>query len=249
MTLQQLLSYSRKAIDEYHLIEDGDRIAIGISGGKDSTTLMYALSELRRFYPKKFEIEAITVHLGIEEMDFSPIKELCDKLNVNYHIVNTEINDVVFNIRKERNPCSLCAKMRKGAFNEKAVELGCNKIAYAHHRDDIIETLLMSLIYEGRIHTFSPMTYLDKMQLTLIRPLMFVPEADIVGFKNKYDIPVIKNLCPADGVTKRETTKELIKSLNLEAPGVRERMFSAILNGDIKGWPPRYIKNKGKQTN
>lgn len=246
MTLQRLLSYTRKAIDEYSLIQEGDRIAVGISGGKDSLTLLYALSELRRFYPKKYEIVALTVHLGISQMDFTPVEELCRKLGVSYHIIPTEINDIVFNVRKETNPCALCAKLRKGAFNTKALELGCNKIAYAHHRDDVNETFLMSLLYEGRIHTFSPMSYLDRTGLTLIRPLLFVPEADIVGFQHKYELPVVKNLCPADGATKRHETKELLRELNTMAPGLHERMFSAILHGNIKDWPPRNenLRNK-----
>lgn len=239
MTLQKLLSYTRKAIDEYNLIEEGDRIAVGISGGKDSLTLLYALSELRHFYPKKYEICALTVHLGIKEMDFSPVAELCKRLDVPYYIIDTEINDIVFNIRKESSPCALCAKLRKGAFNTKALELGCNKIAYAHHRDDVNETFLMSLIYEGRIHTFSPMSHLDKTGLTLIRPLLFAPEADIIGFCNKYGLPVVKNLCPDDGVTKRHQTKELIKQINSEAPGFHQRMFSAIIHGNLDDWPER----------
>ena len=242
MKLQQLLSLTRKAVDEYKLIDENDRIAVGISGGKDSLALLCALNELKRFYPNKFEIEAITVHLGIEGMDFTPIKEFCAKIGVNYTIVNTEIYDIIFNARKENNPCSLCAKMRKGAFNEKVLELGCNKVAYAHHKDDVIETLLMSLIYEGRIHTFSPKTYLDRTGLTLIRPLMYVYEADIIGFKNKYNIPTIKNLCPADGFTKREYAKNLVKQLTDENPGCKERIFSAIINGNLESWPERHVK-------
>lgn len=252
MTLQRLLSYTRKAVDEYSLINEGDKIAIGISGGKDSLALLYALSGLRRFYPKSFEICAITVHLGIKEMDFTEVAKLCEELDVPYYIVETDINDIVFNIRKEPNPCALCAKLRKGALNTKALELGCNKIAYAHHRDDFNETFMMSLIYEGRINTFSPMTYLDQTGLTLIRPLLFVPEAEIIGFKNKYNLPVVKNFCPADGVTKREETKQLVASINSETPGFHERLFGAILRGDIKGWPPRdesaNIRNKKKLT-
>lgn len=239
MELQRLYSYCRKAVDEYNMIQDGDKIAIGISGGKDSTTLLYALAGLRKFYPKKFDIVAITVHLGIKEMDFSPIKKLCEKLDVNYHIVDTAIYETVFEIRKETNPCSLCAKMRKGAFNELAKKLGCNKIAYAHHMDDLVETLYMSLIFEGRIHTFSPVSYLDRTELTLIRPLMFVPEADIIGFQNKYNIPIIKNLCPADGYTKRQYIKDLLKSLQKENPCIKERAFTAILNAGFKDWPER----------
>lgn len=236
MTLQRLLSLTRKAVDKYELIEENDKIAVGISGGKDSLTLLYALSKLRDFYPKKFDIVALTVHLGIKEMDFSCIEELCKELKVEYHIIETDINNIVFNIRKELNPCSLCAKMRKGAFNNKAIELGCNKIAYAHHRDDVNETLLMSLIYEGRINTFSPMTKLDRTGLVLIRPLVYVPESDIRGFEHKYELPIVKNLCPSDGVTKRQEVKELIRDLNKKSPGLYERIFSAIENSKIDGW-------------
>lgn len=244
MKLQQLLSLTRKAIDEYNLIEDGDKIAVGISGGKDSLTLLYALAGLRRFYPKHFEIVAITVDLGIAGMDFSAIKKLCEELEVEYTIISTDIYEIIFNVRKEENPCALCAKMRKGAFNEMTKQLGCNKVAYAHHKDDIIETFLMSLMFEGRIHTFSPKTYWDRTELTLIRPLVFVPEADVIGFKNKYELPVVKNLCPADGFTKREEIKQLVKSLNQQYPGFKERVFTAILNGDIKGWPERILRKR-----
>ncbi len=239
MKLQRLLSYARKAVDDYNMINDGDKIAVGISGGKDSLTLLYALHGLKRFYPKKFDIEAISVSVGFEGMDLSPITKLCNELGVNYTIVDTEIKQIVFDERKETNPCSLCAKMRKGAFNDKALELGCNKIAYAHHKDDVIETLLMSLIFEGRIHSFSPVTFLDKTGLTLIRPLLYVDEADVIGFKNLYDLPVCKNPCPADGNTKREYTKNLLKQLNQDNPGVKERIFTAIVNGNINGWPDK----------
>lgn len=239
MKLQQLLSLSRKAIEEYSMIDDGDKIAIGISGGKDSLALLYALSNLRQFYPKHFDIEAITVSTGIDGMDFTEVAKLCKELDVNYTIVNTQIYEIVFNARKESNPCSLCAKMRKGAFNNQAIELGCNKIAYAHHKDDLIESLMMSLIYEGRIHTFSPVTYLEKSNLTLIRPLIYINEADIIGFKNKYNLPVVKNLCPADGFTKREYASNLIKEINHESPGAKNRMFSAIINGNLEGFPER----------
>ena len=244
MELQRLLSQTRKAIDEYTMIEEGDKIAVGISGGKDSLAMLYALQGLRRFYPKKFEIEAITVNAGIDGMDFSPIQKLCDELKVHYTVINTEIYDIVYHIRKETNPCALCAKMRKGAFNEKAIELGCNKIAYAHHKDDVIETLMMSLLLEGRIHTFSPKTYLDRMKLTLIRPLIYIDEADIIGFQHKYNLPVVKNLCPADGETKREYAKQLIKSINGDLPGVRERIFTAILNGGFDRWDERIIMRR-----
>lgn len=236
MKLKRLLSYTRKALDDYKMIDDGDKIAIGISGGKDSLTLLYALSHLRRFYPKKFDIEAITVSMGIKDMDFSPVEQLCKELGVNYTIVETEISNIIFTHRKETNPCSLCAKLRKGAFNAKAKELGCNKEAYAHHNDDVIETMMMSLIYEGRFNCFSPVTYLEKSDITLIRPLIYVREADIKGFRNAYNLPVVKNLCPVDGYTKRQYAKELIKKLQSENRGLKERLFHAIQTGNIPGW-------------
>lgn len=241
MELQRLYSFTRRAIDQYGMINDNDKIAIGISGGKDSLTLLYALSGLRRFYPKKLNLEAITVDLGFGIQDFDKIDKLCSELDVSLHIVHTDINQIVFKDRKESNPCSLCAKMRKGALNEQALKLGCNKIAYAHHKDDIIETMLLSLIYEGRFHSFSPVTYLDRTGLTVIRPLILTDEADIIGFQHKYNLPVAKNPCPADGHTKREYVKRLLKQLNNENPGVKERMFRAILDGNIPGWPKRII--------
>lgn len=236
MKLQQLLSRVRKAVDDYHMIEDGDRIAVGISGGKDSLTLLYALRHLQLFYPKKFEILAVTVDLGFGNLDLTKIQQLCDTLNITYKVIHTDIAQIVFQERKETNPCSLCAKMRKGALNTAMKELSCNKVAYAHHKDDVVETMMMSLIYEGRFHTFSPVTYLDRMDLTVIRPLIYMNEADVIGFVNKYELPVVKSPCPADGNTKREYVKNLIRSINLETPGVKNRMFTAIQDGSLKGW-------------
>lgn len=239
MRLQQVLSYVRKDVDDYHMIADGDKIAVGISGGKDSLTLLYALHGLRRFYPQKFDIHAVTVDLGFGNLDLSRIESICaDELQIPYTIVKTDIADIIFEQRKESNPCSLCAKMRKGALNEAIKKEGCNKVAYAHHKDDVVETMLMSLIYEGRFHTFSPVTYLDRMDLTVIRPLMYMNEADVIGFVNKNQIPVVKSPCPADGYTKREYVKQLLKKLNQENPGVKERMFTAIQDGGMTGWPP-----------
>lgn len=236
MKLQRLMGFSRRAIDDYDMIQDGDKIAIGVSGGKDSLTLLYALSGLRRFYPKSFELEAITVDAGYKEADFSGIAKLCQDLGVEYTVVKTDIAEILFEQRKESNPCSLCAKLRKGAFNNKAKELGCNKKAYAHHKDDVIETMLMSLLYEGRFHCFSPVTYLDRADITLIRPLIYVDEQDIINFKMAYQLPVVKNPCPVDGYTKREFTKQLIKSLDKDNQGLRERLFTAIQEGSIPGW-------------
>lgn len=236
MKLQQLLSYVRRAIDDYHMIEEGDKIAVGISGGKDSLTLLYALHGLMRFYPKAFTIHAVTVDLGFENLKLDSIKALCEELGVEYTIVQTDIAKVIFEDRKETNPCALCAKMRKGALNNAIKAAGCNKVAYAHHKDDVIETMLLSLIYEGRFHTFAPVTYLDRTELTVIRPLMYMNEADVIGFVNKYDVPVVKSPCPADGYTRREYVKELLRRLNQENPGVKERMFTAIQTGNLKGW-------------
>lgn len=236
MKLQRLMSLTRKAIDDYQMIEEGDKIAVGISGGKDSLALLYALAGLRRFYPKSFSLEAITVDLGFSGFDLTKIRALCATLEVPYTVVKTDIGEVIFNKREEMNPCSLCAKMRKGAFNEEAKRLGCNKSAYAHHKDDVIETMLMSMIYEGRYYTFAPVTYLDRMDITLIRPLIYVNEADIIGFKNLYQLPVQKNPCPADGYTKREYANELIKQINAESPGVAERLFHAVTEGPLPAW-------------
>lgn len=228
MKLQQVLSLTRKAIDDYNMIEDGDNIAVGISGGKDSLTLLYALHGLQRFYPKNFTLHAITVDLGFDNLNLDEITKLCAGMEVPYHIVKTDIGKIIFDDRKETNPCSLCAKMRKGALNTAIKELGCNKVAYAHHKDDVVETMMLSLIYEGRFHTFSPVTYLDRMELTVIRPLIYMKEADVIGFIHKYDVPVVKSPCPADGHTKREYAKTLLQDINRETPGAKERMFTAI---------------------
>ncbi len=240
MKLQQLLSYVRKAIDDYDMIEENDKIAVGISGGKDSLALLYAMQGLQRFYPKKFELCAITVDLGFQNLNLDNIIELCEKLNVEYKIVKTDIGKIIFDDRKEDNPCALCSKMRKGALNEAMKEMGCNKVAYAHHKDDVVKTMLLSLLYEGRFHTFSPVTYLDRMEVTVIRPLIYVDEADVIGFVHKYELPVVKSPCPADGNTKREYAGVLLKQLNRENKGVKARMFTAIKNSSIKGW--NYLK-------
>ncbi|WP_287485815.1 tRNA lysidine(34) synthetase [Blautia sp.] len=239
MKLQHLMSQTRRAIDDYGMIHTGDKIAIGISGGKDSLTLLYALHGLQRFYPEKFDLEAITVDLGNPDFDLSHIRHLCETMQIPYTVVKTEIAQIVFEERKEKNPCSLCAKMRKGALNDAVKKLGCNKIAYAHHKDDIVETMMMSLIYEGHFYSFPPITHLDRTNLTVIRPLMYVSEADVKGFCRKYQLPVVKSPCPADGYTKRQYVKDLLRKLNLENPGVKERMFSAIINGNISDWTPR----------
>ncbi len=234
MTLQQLMSPVRRALDDYHMINEGDHIAVGISGGKDSLSLLSALAGLKRFYPARFELTAVTVDLGFGIQNFDQIAQMCDELKVPYIKVNTDIGKIIFDERKEQNPCALCAKMRKGALNTKVKELNCNKVAYAHHKDDIVVTMLLSLIYEGRFHTFRPVTYLDRMDLTVIRPLMYVQEAEVIGFVNHNQLPVAKSACPADGYTKRKYAEDLLKRLNQENPGVKERMFTAICNSLYK---------------
>lgn len=236
MKLQQLLSYTRRAIDDYHMIQEGDVIAVGVSGGKDSLALLYALHGLQRFYPVKFRLKAITVDLGLGIQKLDEIRTLCESMDVEYHIVDTEIGKIIFDDRQESNPCSLCAKMRKGALNETALKIGCNKIAYAHHRDDVIETMLLSLIFEGRFHTFSPNIFLDRTGLYVIRPMIYVNECDVIGFKNKYNLPVAKNPCPADGNTKRQYVKDLLVQLNHDNPGIKDRLFHAVTSGKIEGW-------------
>ena len=248
MKLQQLLSFTRKAVDEYQMIEAGDKIAVGISGGKDSLTLLYALAGLRRFYPKPFDLIAITVDLGYEKFHTEKIEALCQELDVPYHVVKTDIARILFEERKESNPCSLCAKMRKGALNEAVKKLGCNKVAYAHHKDDIVETMILSLIFDGRFHSFSPKSYLDRMDLTVIRPMMYVNEADVIGFQRKYELPVEKSRCPVDGLTKRQYAKDLIHQLELDHPGAKQRMFTAIINGNIEGWPVRLTREEVKSS-
>lgn len=236
MKHQKLLSYVRRAVDDYKMIEENDKIAIGLSGGKDSISLLLALSDLRKFYPKKFDICAITVSLGFDGSDFTPMEELCKKIDVDYHVIDTQIGEIIFDVRKESNPCSLCAKMRKGALNNKADELGCNKIALGHNRDDIIETFMMSLIFEARISTFQPVSFLEKKKLFSIRPLMYVPESDIKGYIRKNNLPIIKNPCPANGNTKRQEMKDLIKDLCRKYDNADTKIFNAISRSKIDGW-------------
>ena len=234
--MQKMLSYVRRAVDQYHMIEDGDVIAVGVSGGKDSLALLAALANLRRFYPKKFELKAITLEMGYEEMDFTPVAELCQKLDVEYITRQTDIKTIVFDIRQEENPCSLCAKMRRGALNDTAKQCGCNKVALGHHYDDVIETVMMSLLYEGRFNCFLPMTYLNRRDITVIRPMIYAPEAYIKSLVRRLELPVVHNPCPADGNTKREEIKQLIRTLEHQNHGVRQRIFGAVQRYPLRGW-------------
>ena len=213
-----------------------DKIAVGVSAGKDSLTLLCALAALRRFYPKKFELCAITVDMGFEGADFSAIRALCDKLEVPYTVVPTEISKIIFDVRKEKNPCSLCAKMRRGALYHAAKELGCARVALGHHFDDVVETFMLNLFFEGRIGCFQPVTYLSNTDITLIRPMIYMPEKDVRYFASKVALPVWKSPCPADGNTEREEMKQLLAKLEKENKGLRYRIFGAMCRGEIDGF-------------
>lgn len=236
MKHQKLLSYVRRAIDDYHMIEEGDKIAIGVSGGKDSLCLLLSLKSLQQFYPKKFELEAITVSLGLPGAVYDGIQALCDEIGVHYTVVHTNIGPIIFEERKEKNPCSLCAKMRKGALNDEAEKLGCNKVALGHNKDDVVETFFMSLLYEGRINCFSPVSFLDRKKIYSIRPLMYVPENEAKSYIVNSGIKIVKNPCLVDGKTKRQETKELLALLSKDFDNLQGKAFGAIQRSDIKGW-------------
>lgn len=228
MTDREMLSPFRRGIETYNLISDGDKVAVGVSGGKDSVTLLTLLAGYKRFSPQKFDLIAIAVDLkfGGEKSDFTLIKEHCERLGVPFFIVDTDIGEVVFDVRKEKNPCALCSKMRKGALYGKAKEEGCNKVALGHHADDFIDTFMLSLFYEGRLNTFSPKSYLDRTGLTLIRPMVFIKEIDVKSYAKT--LPVLKSRCPADKHTKREYVKDVLKNIGEKVPNIREMIFTAL---------------------
>ena len=234
--LKRILSFTRRAVDDYQMIEEGDRIAVGVSAGKDSLTLLYALAELRRFYPKRFELVAITIDMGFPNADFTPVREFCERLDVPYHVFPSEIYKIIFEVRKEKNPCSLCAKMRRGALHNAAKSIGCNRVALGHHFDDAVETFMLNLFYEGRIGCFSPVTYLSRADLHLIRPMIYLPEKDVRYFAAHTELPVVKSSCPADGNTEREAMKQLLATLDREHKGLRYRIFGAMQRGEIDGF-------------
>ncbi|MEE0866956.1 MAG: ATP-binding protein [Clostridia bacterium] len=246
--MQKLLSYVRRAVDDYQMINENDHITVGVSGGKDSLALLLALAKLRSFYPKPFTLSAITLSMGYPEMNFDGVRDLCDSLGVEYILKETNIAEILFDIRKETNPCSLCAKMRRGALHEAAIEVGSHKVALGHHYDDVLETFMLCLIYEGRVNCFSPVTYLDRKDITLIRPLLYTPEAYVKGIARRYDLPVVHNACPADKHTKREYVKNIISQLEHENPGFRTRLFTAIEGSHAGGFGifPLDIDKSGK---
>ncbi|MGE5473400.1 MAG: tRNA 2-thiocytidine biosynthesis TtcA family protein [Ignavibacteriales bacterium] len=226
--MKRILSCMRRAISDYNMIEDGDKIAVGLSGGKDSITLLLALNKLKSFFPQKFEIVAVCLSLGFDDYNTESLEKLCSDNGIEFVREDTNIGTIVFDIRKEPNPCSLCANMRRGALNNIAVKLGCNKVALGHHYDDVIDTFFLSLLYEGRINTFSPVTYLSRKKLNVIRPLIFIKEAEIKSFIKKNNITVVKNPCPIDCKTSRQLVKDLINNLCTQDPLIKTRVFGAI---------------------
>lgn len=238
--MQRILSYMRKAIEEYNMIEENDKIAVCLSGGKDSITLLHAFKSLQRFYPKKFELIAISINPGFEFFDTTLLQNLCDNLEIPLFIEKTHTKEIVFDIRKEKNPCSLCANLRRGAINSIAVREGCNKIALGHNQDDVLETFLLNLFYTGSIGTFSPVSHMDRTGITLIRPLVYTPEKETKRFVKKNNLTVMPKVCPMDGTSKREDMRLMIFSLQKNIPMIRANLFGAIQR-NLPDWK---VKNK-----
>ncbi len=243
--MQKMMGLVRRCVDDYHMIDDGDRIAVGVSGGKDSLALLVLLAGLRKYYNKSFALEAITIDMGLG-MDYSGIEQLCREWEVPYTIVKTEIAPIIFDHRKEKNPCSMCSKMRRGALNQAILEKGFNKLALGHHYDDAVETFLMSLLFEGRISCFQPVTDLDRTGIIQIRPMLYIHEKTVDNFTSRMKLPVLTNRCPVDKTTKREEVKQLIFDLSKTYPDLKERIFGAMQRYPLPAWEPqgRYKRPK-----
>ena len=226
--IRRLLSLTRKAVQDYDLIKEGDKVCVGVSGGKDSLALLITLANLKRFYPKRFDLCAITVNPGFEGMDYTPVKRFCEDLEVPYKVVDSDIAEIVFNIRQEQNPCALCANLRRGALNDHAGRMGCNVVALGHHKDDVIETALLSLFYEGRFYCFAPDTYLERAKVRVIRPFLYVEESDLKQFSNSVELPVVHNPRPMDKTSSRAEIKELIRTLEKDNRFLRSNIFGAV---------------------
>lgn len=246
--MQKLIGLVRRCVEDYNMIEVGDRIAVGVSGGKDSLALLVFLAELRKYNHKPFALEAITIDMGLG-MDYSGIQKLCEKLDVPYTIVPTEIATIIFEYRKEKNPCSMCSKMRRGALNQALLERGCNKLALGHHYDDAVETFMMSLLFEGRISCFQPVTNLDRSGVIQIRPMLYLHERTVDNFAEREHLPVLTNRCPVDKETKREEIKQLLFDLSAQYPDLKERIFGAMQRYPLPEWEPkgRYKRPKEQE--
>ena len=234
--MQRLLGLVRRCVDDYRMIEPGDRIAVGVSGGKDSLALLTLLAALRKYHPANFTLEAFTIDMGLEGMDFTPVAEFCERLEVPYHRIETDISAIIFEHRKEKNPCALCSKMRRGALGKAILEHGIHKIALGHHYDDAVETFLMSLFYEGRIACFEPVTYLDRTEVTQIRPMLYVGEKSIQNLAVRENLPIVENTCPADKQTKRQEIKELIADLQARYPDLKTKIFGSMQRLPLPQW-------------
>ena len=246
--MQKLMGLVRRCVDDYDMIRQGDKIAVGVSGGKDSLVLLVLLAGLKQYFDKSYELEAITIDMGLG-MDYSGIQALCDRLEVPYTIVKTEIAPIIFDYRKEKNPCSMCSKMRRGALNQAILDRGFNKLALGHHYDDAVETFLMSLIFEGRISCFQPVTNLDRTGVIQIRPMLYLHEKTVDNFAKRMELPVLENRCPVDKHTKREEVKALIFSLSQTYPDLKERIFGAMQRYPLPEWEPhgRYKRPKEQE--
>ncbi len=246
--MQKLVGLVRRCVEDYNMICAGDRIGIGVSGGKDSLALLVLLAELRQYNHNPFTVEAITVDMGLG-MDYTDVQKLCDELDVPFHLIKTEIGPIIFDHRKEKNPCSMCAKMRRGALNQALLDLGLNKLALGHHYDDAVETFMMSLIYEGRISCFQPVTDLDRTGIVQIRPMLYIHERTVDSFATRQALPVLENRCPVDKQTKREEIKQLVYDLSATYPDLKERIFGAMQRLPLPEWEPkgRYKRPKEQQ--
>lgn len=246
--MQKLMGLMRRCIDDYDMIQAGDRVAVGVSGGKDSLVLLRLLAGLRQYFNKPFSLEAITIDMGLG-MDYSAVEELCRQLDVPYTIVNTEIAPIIFDHRKEKNPCSMCAKMRRGALNQAILDRGFNKLALGHHYDDAVETFVMNLLFEGRIGCFQPVTNLDRTGIIQIRPMLYIHERTVDNFSRRMELPIIENRCPVDKTTKRGEVKDLIYELSQRYPDLKERIFGAMQRYPLEEWQPqgRYKRPKEQE--
>ena len=236
MNINKFTGLVRRCVEDFDMIADGETIAVGVSGGKDSLSLLFALANLRGYYTKKFALHAVTLDMGLGGMDFSPVEKFCEGLAVPYTRKKTDFGRIIFEDRKEKNPCALCAKMRRGALHDLIKELGISKIALAHNYDDALETFMLSLLYEGRISCFSPVTFMDRSGVTQIRPMLYVGEGTAVQLANEYKLPVVENPCPMNGASKRQEVKTLLKTLDKSYPGLKNRIFGAMKRLPLDGW-------------
>ena len=246
-SIERILSHARKAVEEYSMIESGDKIAVGVSGGKDSLALLCSLAKLKRVLGIDYTVVAVTIDMGLDDMDFSKIADLCRDLDVEYHIIKTQIYEIIFKVREEKSPCSLCSRMRRGALHDACKELGCNKLALGHHYDDVVETFMLNLFFEGRIGAFRPVTYLSRKDLTMIRPLIYTPEREIKTFAKSAELPIVEVKCPADGNTERARMKEYLDIFEREHRGLYHRIMGAIQRGEVDGFHIDLIDNEEKK--